>query len=283
MTPFTQSDAACYYDRNTAAFLRLGGSRDTAAIHRRIWAPGVTSQKDAFLFLNRLVADAILPSLPSADDQRRVLDLGCGVGGTSTWIAAELGISVAGITNSQNQVRIAVKRSRMLGLSSQCSFFLADFHDLPEMGQFQAAWAVESFVHASDPASFFNQVAACLVPGGRLVICDDFLADSKPTLRSGFSPHNWLERFKKGWRIPNLITIDQSISLADQAGFRVLEKRDLTPWLRPFPQPVLWLVSNLTRIPLPFSYWDNLAGGSALQVCQQNGWTKYHALIFEKP
>jgi len=35
---------AQYYDDNTARFLSLGGSGDVAAIHRAIWAPGVTTQ-----------------------------------------------------------------------------------------------------------------------------------------------------------------------------------------------------------------------------------------------
>jgi hypothetical protein len=36
-------------------------------------------------------------------------------------------------------------------------------------------------------------------------------------------------------------------------------------------------------VPLPWAYWHNLAGGTALQHCVKNGWTRYLALVFEKP
>jgi hypothetical protein len=45
---------------------------------------------------------------------------------------------------------------------------------------------------------------------------------------------------------------------------------------------VLRAVTWLTRLPVRSAYWQNLSGGSALQVCVAHGWTRYLALIFEK-
>ena len=61
--PKTAEQVASYYDANTRRFLSLGGSGKTVAIHRQIWAPEVKTAEQAFLYLNRLVAGAVQPSL----------------------------------------------------------------------------------------------------------------------------------------------------------------------------------------------------------------------------
>src|SRR4030067_633240 len=82
---------AWYYDQNTPRFLRYGGSGEVAALHRQIWGPGVASDEQAFLYLNRYAAQAVAPCLIREKQQALILDLGCGVGGTTTWLGRQLG------------------------------------------------------------------------------------------------------------------------------------------------------------------------------------------------
>jgi len=288
--PPTPDAVAAYYDRNTPRFLRSGAGRAAAAIHRQIWAPGVQTAEEASLYLNRLIAQALSPVVNPAEGSAaaagacagQALDLGCGVGGSATWLALELGIAVTGVSNSEVQVQIARRRLSELGLVGRCRFIQADFMDLPPLGPFQAAWAIESFVHAPDARRFFEQVAAQLVPGGRLVICDDFLAEPAEAIQSERNAALYLRRFQQGWHVPNLLTAGQAVEAAAESGFKVLASNDLTPWLRGFHPIVLFLVSALTRLPLRWAYWQNLTGGAALQVCVRNGWTKYQSLVFER-
>lgn len=268
---------AHYYNANTSHFLRLGGSGSAAAIHRAIWAPGVLNKDQAFTYLNALVADAVQPLLGVAPGNVRMLDLGCGVGGTSTWLAQALGIKVTGISLSAAQIEIARERAQKLGLTQQVDFVLADFSALPEMAAAQAACAIESFVHANNSAAFFAMAAQQIQPGGRLIICDDFLNP----------PHSakaleWIGRFIRGWHLNNLQPVDEVLRQAELAGFRLLEAHDLSPFVRSFPTPLLWSLTTLTRLPVPWAYWHNLSGGSALQVCLRRGWTKYWALVWER-
>ena len=288
----TAEQIARYYDENTARFLRFGGSGETAAIHRAIWAPGVKNSEQAFLYLNQLVAQAIQPLIgpepgrpePAAT---HLLDLGCGVGGTATWLAQKLGIQVTGITNSAVQRQVASQRAEKLGLTGQCRFILADFAaakftganaaPLPDLQPVQAACAIESFVHAGDGSAFFALAARQIIPGGRLVICDDFLnPPHSPQAR------RWIERFIRGWHLNNLLPTQKTLDLAAQAGFRLLEAHDLTPYLRSFHPLALGLVTLITRLPLRSATWHNLSGGTALQICVRRGWTKYQALVWEK-
>jgi cyclopropane fatty-acyl-phospholipid synthase-like methyltransferase len=268
-----------YYDANTRRFLRFGGSGETAAIHRQIWAPGVETTEEAFLYLNRLVLKCIQPAL-SRQSSPVLLDLGCGVGGTATWLASQVEMEVVGVTNSAVQRHLASQRAQAVGVEKRCRFLLADFMALPALGPLNAAYAVESFVHASDARRFFGQVNRQLAPGGRLVICDDFLA--QPHLKESGEAARWLKRFKRDWHIHNLETVQAAQEMAQEAGFRLVEAIDLSAHLRSFHPLALRLVTWVTQLPLRSTYWQNLSGGAALQVCALRGWTSYLALIFEK-
>lgn len=275
----TAEQVASYYDANTRRFLRFGGSGETAAIHRQIWAPGVETSHQAFLYLNQLVARAVQPAL-LLHAPPRLLDLGCGVGGTTTWLAERLEVALIGVTNSAVQREVATDRARRLGLENRCQFLLADFMALPPVGPLNAACAIESFVHAPDASRFFSQLNRQIVAGGRLVICDDFLAE--PAGTSDGESAGWLARFRRDWHINTLITLNAAKGIAQRAGFRLVEATDLSAYLRSFHPVVLRTVAWLTQLPLRSAYWQNLSGGAALQVCVSRGWTSYLALIFEK-
>ena len=269
---------AQYYDRNTARFLSLGGSGDVAAIHRAIWAPGVTTPAQAFGFLNQLVANALQPVLPADPAEARLLDLGCGVGGTATWLARALGVEVTGVTISQAQVQLAQQRAAALGLAERVRFAQGSFSSMPVLPASHGAYAIESFVHADDAAGFFTMAAQQLLPGARLVLCDDFLNPPHSAAAQAC-----VARFRRGWHLNTLLSEEDTCALAARAGFTLVEVQDLSASLRGFHPLVLWAVSTLTRVPLPWAYWHNLAGGTALQHCVKNGWTRYLALVFEKP
>lgn len=273
---------ADYYNNNTRLFLGLGGSGDVAAIHRAIWAPGVTNKAEAFNYLNVCVANALQPCLQLTEgSQAQLLDLGCGVGGTSTWLAQALDANVTGITISSEQQKLATERAARLGLDNQVRFLQGDFAAMPDLESSDAAYAIESFVHASDAGDFFSMAARLVKPGGRLVICDDFLSP-QINAREKADADAWIRRFQRGWHLNNLVTADQAVAAASEQGFDVLESHDLSAHTRSFHPLLLLLVSQVTRLPLPWSYWNNLGGGTALQICLRQSWTQYRVLVWQR-
>ena len=271
--PVSSGLIARYYDSNTRYFQAWGGSGDVAAIHRAIYAPGVDSTEAAFNYLNHCVGEAIKPATGNSG---QVLDLGCGVGGTATWLAQNMAANVTGITISSLQQRLATQRAQQMDVQSLCTFITADFEQLPPLPVMDAAFAIESFVHAHSADSFFSMVAARVRKGGRLVICDDFLSPDLPP-EAGF----WIYRFKFSWYLNQLHSLQTVIEAGHRHGFKVIGTSDLSAYVRGFPQPLLWLMRHLTRLPLPWPYWHNLAGGTALQYCIRRGWTRYHVVVFE--
>lgn len=278
----TSPQIARYYDRNTTHFLRYGGSEATGAIHRQVWAPGVKNKRQALEYLNRMVAVKLESLVGSESRTARVLDLGCGVGGTATWLAGVLDVEVLGITNSAVQHQLAVQRAEGLNLADHCRFIQADFSNLPEIGWFNAVYLIEAFTHAPSAGSLLSSIWEHLLPGGRLVIADDFRSPEVHDL-SGFSPAGyWLQQFQHGWQLNSLLSREEIIALASRAGFRLIKELDLTPCLRVLPWYLLKPASFVTRLPFHQVYWQNLKGGIALQICIQQGWTKYHFMVWEK-
>ena len=84
----------------------------------------------------------------------KVLDVGCGVGGSSRHIARRYGSEVTGITLSFLQCEHANLRSVKDGLSDQTHFLVADALNLPfEDNSFDLVWSLESGSPEKPPPS----------------------------------------------------------------------------------------------------------------------------------
>lgn len=101
-----------------------------------------------------------------------VLDVGCGIGGTSRYIAKKLGpqASVTGITLSPNQVKRATQLAEEKGISN-AKFQVMDALAMtfPD-NSFDIVWACESGEHMPDKKKYVEEMARVLKPGGRIVI-----------------------------------------------------------------------------------------------------------------
>lgn len=207
----------------------------------------------------------------------KVLDLGCGVGGTATWLAGNLEVEVLGVTNSPIQQELAIRRATVLGLQQRCDFQTADFSRFSAPGPFAAVCMIEAFTHAEHPAGLLSSIHEWLLPGGRLVLADDFYSP-------GIAPdRSWLQQFRSGWHLNALMPVEELQALAGAAGFGQLKDEDLTPLIRVLPWTYLGPASLISRLPFSQVYWQNLRGGIALQVCIRRGWIRYHFMTWEKP
>lgn len=106
-----------------------------------------------------------------ADRPARILDVGCGIGGTSRILAQKFPqASVQGITLSSKQVERATNLAKDKGLAN-VSFQVMDAlnMDFPD-GTFDLVWACESGEHMPDKAAYVREMMRVLKPGGKLVI-----------------------------------------------------------------------------------------------------------------
>src|SRR3954469_11592120 len=259
-----------YYDANTRKFLLSGGDR---AIHRELWGPAVTSSREAVNHTHALVLDQLAP------DDRRVLDLGCGVGTAALYLARRRPGEVVGVSISPTQVRLADRFAARGGrLDGSVRFVVGDFTALPgDLRGFDLAFAIEAFVHADSAAAFFAQAAGALRPGGALVIVDD--------VRTGDHDDPALEEFRAGWHAPNVVTVEEAEALAADAGLALVASHDLSAMQRlgrPRDRLVRAIVPLLRRLHGRSAWAQAMVGGDALQRCHRAGLLEYRMLRFER-
>jgi tocopherol O-methyltransferase len=227
-----------------------------------------------------MIAETLREAERTPPAENRLLDLGCGVGGSALWLAAHHRFSITGITLSATQARRARKLALRRGLSDRCRFLVADFTQLPEIRGITAAYAIESFSHGCDPSAFFTEVGNLLPVGGRLILCDDFIAAGRQPVSD--QREAWLSEFQDGWHLRSLMPCEQVLRTSEQCGFHLVKREDLTPYLRKTPPLIRGLQYRAGSILRNSAWGASMVGGSALQICQQNGWTEYLFLVLEK-
>jgi len=277
---FSTSDVRRYYDTNTPAFVRHGQGGSAGAIHRAVWGPGVTDRAQAFHFVEDLLLRHLDRLAP--DRAARVLDLGCGVGGSLAYVAQRRPIRGVGITLSPVQADLARQRIAALGLADRVDVIEGDYASLPgSVRDIDLAYAIESFVHGPSPERFFAEASRALVAGGLLVICDDVRTTDDGDPRAART----LRQFVRGWHVNALLTPTALRGLAARTGFDHVETTDLTPFLelgRPRDRAIAVLSSTVGWIPPLARRFAPLIGGSALQRGLARGWIAYHCASFRR-
>lgn len=164
-------------------------------------------------FVHEMVRWAGLDQLPAGT---RVLDVGCGIGGSSRILARDYGFSVTGITISPQQV----KRAQELTPPELDVQFLVE--DALAMSfpdeSFDVVWSIEAGPHMPDKAQFARELLRVLKPGGILVVADwnQRYARQKPL--------NWWERLVMRqlldqWSHPAFASIEEFAELLAATGW----------------------------------------------------------------
>jgi cyclopropane fatty-acyl-phospholipid synthase-like methyltransferase len=228
------------------------------------------------------VDELVVEELRRLPGAASVLDLGCGVGASLLHLASRTSVSGVGVTVSPEQRARASQAFAAAGVGERFRCVEADFHALDaSLRGFDLAFAVESFVQSANAARFFASAAGALRAGGRLVVCDDFLARSELTA----SERRLVADFRAGWRIGALHSVSEVRELALREGLFLVEDRDLTPYLelrRPRDRAIGLAVKVTKLLGLDGPYLSALRGGDALQRALASGALSYRVLTFER-
>ena len=273
-----------YYDHNTERFLRWGKDEGTANLHGALWPPEVTSLGEAMHYSNELVAREI-EQCPTPVN--RVLDLGCGVGGSLFYLGRRLprvrcftGISLSPLQIDSARQRTPETQKNRFHFEEGC------FLQLPaERFKADFSYSIEAFAHCPDPDAFFGVQAGVLPPGGRLAIIDDCLSDEMDTGGLPARHVRLLGIYRRNWLLPGLRGRTALKSIADEKGFRLIKDQNLTPYLRlgrPRDKAISLMVRCLGPLMERDTYLRSLLGGDAKQKCYLEGLIHYRLLVFEK-
>ena len=101
---------------------------------------------------------------------QRVLDIGCGWGGTALYLNRVAGVDVTGVTLSEHQLAVARRRAAEAGVSDHVRFELIDYRDVE--GPFDRIVSVGMFEHVglAHFDEFFAKCRSLLKPDGVMLL-----------------------------------------------------------------------------------------------------------------
>lgn len=255
-------EIAEYYDSHQSLYSRFWSP---TALHYGFWYYDTKNLAEAITNTNKFVADAL--AINSGDV---VLDAGCGVGGTSMYIAEATGARVEGITLSNVQLKIAGGRASRLPTSRLLNFSQQDYTRTSfKENAFSKVFGIESICHAQEKIDFLKEAYRIMKPGGKIAVVDAFL--SKNDLST--EETKIYTKFIEGWVVPNLATKDGFSEDLTQAGFRNVVFHDMQDKIKKSSEK-LYYYSLLTH-PVNFI-------GSKLGLIRENFSVRYQKALFER-
>jgi phosphoethanolamine N-methyltransferase len=149
----------------------------------------------------------------------RVLDVGCGLGGSAFVMAREFDLRVEGIDLSKNMLDIASRKLEIHGLADRVTLEWGDCLELDRLDRYDAIYSRDVFLHIHDKARLFAVLKRALRAGGQLLF-SDYCCGPKP----------WGDDFAayvddRGY---DLCTPEAYRELMTAAGFREVVAEDAT-------------------------------------------------------
>ncbi|MFZ0133742.1 MAG: methyltransferase domain-containing protein [Desulfobacterales bacterium] len=174
-------------------------------------------------------ATVALGRLAGLTADMRVLDIGCGLGGSARTLAAEFGCHVTGVDLSEEFVDAARVLSARVGLAERVDFHCGDALNLPfETNRFDAAVMIHVNMNIADKKGLFTEAARVLKEGAKLVVWEICRSEGPEVTY----PVPWANEASFSF----LVRLPDMIALMEAAGFDVNHCEDATAeaadWVR---------------------------------------------------
>lgn len=213
-------EVVTYYDQCEVDYRWLWHLDDNAAMHYGYWNEDTRHLREALKNMNQYVIDKL-----DIQQGQRILDAGCGVGGTSIYVSSKYDVAVHGITLSQNQVEKAIDKSSRALLIGKTHFSVQDYCNTSfKNSSFDGIYGMESICHANEKADFLKEAYRLLKPEGTLVVGDFFKTPTVDNPKNAELISKWADT----WAIPDFADTMDFIQKAEKAGLTLIENNLIT-------------------------------------------------------
>jgi len=175
----------------------------------------------------------------------KILDVGCGIGGPMRNIARFTQCSVTGLTLNPYQV----DRGNELCQSDVTVACLSksvqgDFMDMPfDSETFDAAYAIEATCHAPDRVQVYREIYRVLKPGSIFACYEWCMTDAHVP---GDAQHERIKKqIEEGDGLPDICHTSVCLGAMEEAGFEVIEEKDLVEEEDVSPEIMPWMLPLL--------------------------------------
>ncbi|MEL6865383.1 MAG: methyltransferase domain-containing protein [Bacteroidota bacterium] len=248
-----------FYDRSTQIWLDTWGEH----MHHGFYGWDGSAQKDHRQAQVDLVEEML--QWAGVSEAKRILDAGCGVGGSARLLAHKFNAEALGFTLSPVQVRAAEELTERVGLSERVRFQARDMMSLGrEDGQFDLIWSMESAEHIRDKAQLFRLFYDRCADDGQLLMATWCHRPTPPLLQT--QEQELLHRIYRHYHLPPMVSLDTLAQMARQAGFQGVETADWSQAVAPFWKAVIRSALSLkSATGLIRSGWPTIKGAWAMR------------------
>lgn len=185
-----------------------------------------------------------------------IIDIGCGIGGSTLYLAQKFNANAIGITLSPVQASRAKERAKEAGLGEKTHFQVADALNMPfENDTFDLVWSLESGEHMPDKTKFLQECYRVLKPKGTLIMatwCHRSINSLAGELT--VKEKQLLAEIYRVYCLPYVISLPEYEEIALESGFKNLRSDDWSTSVAPFwdvvidsafnPQAIIGLLSS---------------------------------------
>ncbi|HEY9725674.1 MAG TPA: methyltransferase domain-containing protein [Chroococcales cyanobacterium] len=172
----------------------------------------------------------------TSGNRPHILDVGCGIGGSSLYLAQKYNATAIGITLSPVQASRATERAKEAGLATDVQFQVADALDMPFADDtFDFVWSMESGEHMPDKEKFLAECYRVLKPGGTFLMatwCHRPITAATGELTANEKQH--LAEIYRVYCLPHVISIPEYEAIAHHLPFQSIRTADWSDAVAPF-------------------------------------------------
>ncbi len=235
MTSTLKNKIQQFYDASSGLWEQIWGEH----MHHGYYGPTGNEKKNRHQAQIDLIEELL--NWAEVRQASHILDVGCGIGGSSLYLAQKFDANSIGITLSPVQASRGTERAQEAGLATQVQFQVADAMEMPFVdNSFDLVWSMESGEHMPDKQKFLTECYRVLKPGGTFLMatwCHRPITKATGQLTEDELHH--LAEIYRVYCLPYVISLPDYEAIAHHLSFHNIRTADWSDAVAPFWDSVI--------------------------------------------